>query len=63
MSAAETFVVVRRGPDFTEAEFGEAMAVGPCLCAEIDASDRPCLTCEAQARLGHSAAAVLGASE
>jgi hypothetical protein len=25
------------------------MATGECLCAEIDPSDRPCLTCEALA--------------
>lgn len=24
------------------------LAEGPCLCSEIDPSDRPCLTCDAQ---------------
>ena len=39
------------GPTFTEREFHEAMAKGPCLCADIDPSDRPCLTCEGHAAL------------
>ncbi len=33
--------------------FAEAMAQGPCLCAE---EDRPCLTCEARAVLAQRGA-------
>jgi hypothetical protein len=36
-------------------QFVEAMAQGPCLCAEIDPKDRPCLTCEAQTAIAPGA--------
>lgn len=42
------------GDDVSEEElltFTAQFAEGECLCAEIDPSDRPCLTCDGQAAL------------
>lgn len=33
-----------------EEYFWREMAKGECLCGEIDAGDRPCLTCQGQLR-------------
>lgn len=43
------FTVIRV-PD-TQEELARALAVGPCLCKDIDVSDTPCLTCQAREEL------------